>query len=145
MKPLVALLLLLASSTSRCQEWNGDTCNVSLTRAYNFFAVRPGAATLGDFNGDGALDFAVILDGKGHSGRTAIGVCLSREARPLLITDPYQSATITTKPKGTAYLDFETEGHGIYELDSISVSDGTWLGASYILRGGVFARIIDRD
>jgi len=145
MKLFVAPLIILASSAAHCQEWSSDTCNASLEHAYDFFAIRPGAATQGDFNGDKALDFAVVLDGKAHSGRSAIGVCLSNEARPLLITDPYQSAKIFTKPKGTAYTDFETENRGVYELDSISVSDGAWIGASYILRGGVFVRVIDRD
>jgi hypothetical protein len=145
MKLLVALLILLTSSAATCQEWNGNNCNASLERAYSFFAVRPNASTQGDFNGDGALDFAVFLDGKAHSGRSAIGVCLSKEPRPLLITNPYQSSKIFTKPKGTAYLDFDTDDRGVYELDSISVSDDAWLGASYILRGGVFARVVDRD
>lgn len=145
MKILISLLILLASSAATCQEWTGAVCHASLDQAYSFFAVRPNASTQGDYNGDGEPDFAAILDGKAQSGKSAIGVCLSREARPLLITNPYQSAKIFTKPKGTAYLDFDTEGRGMYELDSISVSDGAWLGASYILRGGVFARVIDGD
>ena len=145
MKHLVALLILLASSAATCQEWNGNTCTRSLEHAYSFFAVRPTASTQGDFNGDGSLDFAVVLDGKSHSGKAAIGVCLSRETRPLLITHPYQSTRIFTKPKGTSYVDFDTEDRGTYELDSISVSDGAWLGASYILRGGVFVRVVDQD
>jgi len=145
MKLFIAPLVILVSSAAHCQEWDSNTCNVSLEHAYNFFATRPGAATQGDFNGDKALDFAVVLDSKAKSGKSAIGVCLSSEARPLLITNPYQSAKIFTTPKGTSYMDFETEDRGVYELDSISVSDGAWLGASYILRGGVFARVIDRD
>lgn len=145
MKLLIAMLICLAPTFAMCQEWNGRTCDASLEHAYSFFAVRPGAATQGDFNGDGALDFAVLLDAKAHTGKAAIGVCLSSESRPLLITDPHQSTTIATAPKGTAYVDFKTEDHGIYELDSIAVSDGARLRASYILRGGVFVRVVDRD
>jgi len=145
MRLLVALLLLTATSVASSQDWTPNACSASLERAYSFFSTRPEAATQGDFNGDDELDFALLLATKVPPNRPAIGVCLSKEARPLLITSPYQSAKIFTKPKGTEYLDFETEKLGTYELDSISVSDGAWLGASYILRGGVFVQVVDSD
>ena len=145
MKFLVALLLLPATSVASSQDWTPNTCSASLERAYGFFSARTEAATQGDFNGDGALDFALLLATKTPPNKPAIGVCLSKEARPLLITRPYQSVKIFTKLKGTQYVDFETEKPGTYELDSISVSDGAWLGASYILRGGVFVQIVDSD
>src|SRR6476469_4325820 len=102
MKRLVALLMVLAPCAATCQEWTGTTCIASLERAYSVFAVRPDTSIQGDFNGDGGLDFAVLLDGKAHKGNAAIGVCLSREARPLIITHPYQSTKIVARPKGTA-------------------------------------------
>jgi hypothetical protein len=116
-----------------------------LGHAYSFFSPRPNAATKGDFNSDGEPDFALLLEAKASPHRAAVGVCLSNEPRPLLITSPYQSAKIFTKPKGTKYMDFDAESSGIYERDAISVSDGAWLGASYILRGGVFVQVIDSD
>jgi hypothetical protein len=145
MRLLVALLLLPATSVASSQDWTPSACSASLERAYSFFAARSEAATQGDFNGDGALDFALLLVAKAPPNKPAIGVCLSKEARPLLITSPYQSAKIFTKPKGTQYMDFENEKPGTYELDAISVSDGAWLGASYILRGGVFVQLVDSD
>ena len=144
LKVLAALLMLPASIGASSGNWNSDSCGEALQRAYGFFSVRPQSTTLGDFNGDGELDFASLLDGKA-SNRRAIGICLSKEARPLLINSPYQSIRIFTKPKGTPYLDVATEKPGIYELDAIAVSDGGWLGASYILRAGVFVQVVDGD
>jgi hypothetical protein len=40
-------------------------------------------------------------------------------------------------------MDRETGKKGAYERDVISVSDGTGAAASYVLRAGVFARIVD--
>ena len=145
MKILAALLILQASIGGATSEWSNDSCGVALEHAYSFFSVGTQSATQGDFNGDGQADFAFLLAGKTRPNKAAIGVCLSNEPRPLLITSPYQSTHIFTKPKGTPYMDFETEIPGRYELDSIAVSDGGWIGASYILRAGVFVQIIDGD
>ena len=146
MKLLAVLLLLQASVASSAQGWSSATCAASLGHAYSFFAPRhDAAATHGDFNGDGVADFALLLEAKASPHKAAVGVCLSNEPRPLLITSPYVSVKIFTKPKGTEYMDFDTEGTGVYEHDAISVSDGAWLGASYILRGGIFVQVIDSD
>lgn len=146
MKYLLALLLLQASAGASAQEWSSTTCGDSLGLAYGFFAPRrDAAATQGDFNSDDSPDVALLLEAKASPHRAAIGVCLSNEPRPLLITSPYVSAKILTKPKGTQYMDFDTGNTGVYEHDAISVSDGAWIGASYILRGGVFVRVIDSD
>lgn len=144
MKTILAAMIGLAVLPAFAQEWNADTCRAGLEHAYATFSARAGASTAGDFNGDHQEDFALLLDDS-LKHRSAIGVCLSREPRVLLITAPYQSSRIFTKPKGTAYMNFETEKKGAYELDAISVSDGAWIGASYILRAGVFARVIDGD
>ena len=140
MKILLVLSVGLAAFPALGQEWRADSCESALARAYTPFSARAGARTSGDFNGDGKADFAVFLDNLA-AHKSAIGVCLSREPRPLLITAPYQTGKIFTKPKGTAYTNSETKG--VYELDTISVSDGAKSGASYILRAGVFARIVD--
>jgi hypothetical protein len=146
MRFLVVLLLLQASAAASAQEWSSATCGASLGHAYSFFATRrDAAATQGDFNSDGTADFAVLLEGKASPHKAAIGVCLSNEPRPLLITSPYVSAKIFTKPRGTEYMDFDSESAGVYEHDAISVSDGACCGASYILRSGVFVQVIDSD
>jgi hypothetical protein len=142
---IVALLLLQAAMDASAASWTSSHCGGALERAYAFFSVRPHASTQGDFNGDGDADFAFLLVTNGTPAKAAIGVCLSNEARPLLITSPPESAVISTKPRGTAYLDFDTKRPGVFELDAISVSDGASMGASYILRAGVFVPIIDRD
>ena len=145
MKSLVGIAMILASSAAYCQGWGSESCGAALERAYTVFSVRPDATTQGDFNSDGQSDFAKLLDHKYQPGKAAVGICLSGVKKPLLITDPYQSTKIFTKPKGTAYMDFNTEKEGVYERDVVSVSDGTWFGSSYILRSGVFVEVIDGD
>jgi len=145
MKIIAVVISLALPSAAFCQEWSREHCSSALEQAYSSFAAREHASTRGDFNSDGKADFALLLDSARDSRKSAIGVCLSREPRPLLITAPYESGKIFTKPKGTAYRDFETEKDGVYERDAISVSDGAWVGASYVLRGGVFAKVIDGD
>ena len=140
MKTILILMLGLVAFPAFAQEWRADSCESALAQAYTPFSARTDAPTSGDFNGDGQADFALFLDNRA-SHNSAIGVCLSREPRPLLITAPYQTAKIFTKPKGTAYTSAKSKG--VYELDTISVSDGAKSGASYILRAGVFARVVD--
>ena len=145
MKLLVALVVLVTPLPAFAQEWNAASCESALESAYASFSARDAANTTGDFNSDGRADFALLLDSVWGVKRSAIGVCLSREPRPLLILNPYETGKIFTKPKGTAFMDVETETEGVYERDVISVSDGGWIGASYILRAGVFVKIIDGD
>lgn len=145
MKMLLIVAALASPSLALSQEWNQADCTSALEHAYNPFLARSEAHTTGDFNSDGRADFAVLLDRQGAPSRSAIGVCLSNEARPLLIISPFQTGKIFTKIKGTAYQDSETGVEGTYDRDVISVSDGAWIGASYLLRAGVFVRIVDGD
>jgi hypothetical protein len=142
MKSIVVLIALAASSSVFGQEWSAESCGAALERAYSPFSERTGTTVHGDFNSDGLIDFALLLDNS-RTSKSAIGVCLSNEPRPLLITAPYATAKISTKPKGAAYTDRETGKKDTYERDAISVSDGAGVGASYILRVGVFARVVD--
>ena len=145
MKTVAIFLALAAPASALSQDWTAETCNSALEHAYSPFAAKPGASTRGDFNSDGLTDFALLLGNSRNTRNSAIGVCLSKEPRPLLITAPYATGTISTKPMGTAYRDLETAKKGAYERDAISVNDGAGAGASYILRAGVFARVIDGD
>ena len=145
MKSFAVIALVISPSICNANDWNMETCVSALESAYQPFKARTDASTTGDFDSDGKNDFAVILDKTKNNQKSAIGVCLSIDKRPLLITAPYQSTKIFTKPKGTAYMDFDTEKGGIYDRDVISVSDGAWIGASYALRGGIFVQIIDGD
>ena len=136
---------MMASAAAYSQEWSDDSCHSELQRAYTLFVVRPGATTQGDFNSDGSPDIAKLLDHTALPDKAAVGVCLSGVKKPVVVTNPYESTKVFTKPKGTTYLDYESETEGIYERDAISVSDGTWFGASYILRAGVFVQVVDGD
>jgi len=144
MKVIVVLIALAAPSLALGQEWSAESCSAALERAYSPFSARAGASTRGDFNSDRQADFALLLDSSRSTGKSAIGVCLSKEPRALLITAPYATANISTKPQGTAYSDRETGKKGTYERDAISVSDTAGgASASYVLRVGVFARVVD--
>lgn len=88
--------------------WSAPNCVSALEQAYKPFAARKSAEASGDFNSDGQPDFAMLLDNARTPAISAIGICLSNESRPLLITAPYQTVEIFTKPKGTAYEDYET-------------------------------------
>ena len=144
MKFIVVLIALAAPASAFGQEWTADSCSAALERAYSPFSARAGANTRGDYNSDGLADFALVLVNS-RTHKAAIGVCLSKEARPLLITAPYAAARISTKPAGTRYTDRETGKKGTFERDAISVSDGAKSTASYVLRVGVFDRVVDGD
>jgi hypothetical protein len=145
MKTIAVVLALALPSVASCQGWSVESCSAALEHAYSSFSAREHASTAGDFNSDGEADYALLLDSVRDSHKSAVGVCLSKEPRPLLVTSPYASGKIFTKPRGTAYKDSETGKEGVYERDAISVGDGARAGASYILRVGVFARVIDRN
>jgi len=140
---IAVLIALAAPSSALGQEWSADSCSAALERAYSPFSARDGASARGDFNRDGLSDFALLMDNSRDKRKSAIGVCLSGEPRALLITAPYATTTISTKPQGTTYTDRETGKRGAYERDAISVGDGAGGGASYVLRVGVFARVVD--
>lgn len=142
MKVIVTLIALAAPFSALSQDWSAESCGAALEHAYSPFTARVGATTRGDFNSDGLPDFALFLDNV-RAGKSAIGVCLSKEPRPLLITAPFATATISTKPSGTGYVDQESGKRGAYERDAISVTNGAGASASYVLRVGVFARVVD--
>lgn len=143
MKTIVVLFALAAPLPAMGQDWNVESCSAALERAYAPFSARAGSSTRGDFNSDGSSDVALFVDRGRGAHPSAIGVCLSNEPRPLLVTAPYATGTISTKPHGTPYTDRETGKKGIYERDAIFVSDGEATSASYVLRVGVFARVVE--
>ena len=145
MKVVAVLIALAAPASAIGQAWTAETCSAALEHSYASFVARAGATTRGDFNSDGLPDAALLLDNMRGAHRSAIGVCLSKEPRPLLITAPYAAGTISTTPVGTRYTDSETGRTGAFERDAITVRDGGGARASYVLRVGVFARVIDGD
>lgn len=145
MKTIAVLLALAAPTAALGQEWSAALCTAALERAYSPFLARLPANTRGDFNSDGLTDFALLMDHPRDPHKSAIGVCLSREPRALLITAPYATAHISTKQQGTPYVDRQTGKKATYERDAISVDDGEGATASYVLRVGVFARVVEGE
>ena len=135
--------LFLMSSASASEPWTATSCKESIAHAYNGYELRDAAPASGDYNDDGHSDFAFLLDRQ--SKKAAIGVCLSGVGFPVAITNIYVSGHISTKVKGTRYMNFDTETESTYERDVISVDDGAWIGASYVLRQGIFVEVVDRD
>ena len=103
--------------------------------------MRPASTIRGDFNGDGRDDWAGLMDRKAQPARSAIGVCLSGEVRPLLIPGQHRLARIALTTKGSRHADLVTDMTGVFERDAISTTDEDGNTVSYILRIGTFARI----
>lgn len=142
---LTASALLLTGTAASAQDWTPAQCAASLERAYSFFSARAGTQVQGELNGDGRVDHALLLDHRARPDRSVIGVCLSGEPRPLLITDPYASTRIAITPHGAEYHDAQAGNAGRFELDAITVGDADDARASYILRVGVFERIVHAE
>ncbi|MFC0679573.1 hypothetical protein ACFFGH_17185 [Lysobacter korlensis] len=145
MRLVLGFLLLAAPSAALCAEWDQTHCLASLDRAYSLFTIRSDAAIRGDFNGDGRDDWASLMDRKAPPAKAAIGVCLSGEARPLLIPSQHGLVSITMRAKGSRHSDLATDLSGVFERDAISANDESGAQSSYILRAGTFARIASRD
>ena len=142
---LIASALLLTSTAASAQDWAREQCAASLERAYSFFSTRAGTQVQGELNGDGRADHALLLDHRSRPDRSVIGVCLSGEPRPLLITDPYASTRIAITPRGREYRDAQAGNARQFELDAITVDGAAAARASYILRVGVFERVVHAD
>ena len=109
----------------------------------------------GDFDGDGHLDIALliqnrlkpVLDYSERAYSSLIAVCFSRPPAVILhlIDKPYCSDFIERAPKGQRYYDFETEKTGTYPLDGVRTICFEKASATYVYDGAGFRRIVDGD
>ncbi|MHB9097095.1 MAG: hypothetical protein ACYC5X_04645 [Syntrophales bacterium] len=109
--------------------------------------TKPYSKTVGDYDGDGKEDIALLLRPISGHGDYAISVCLSSKpsGAPELIHKAYTYGPLVTTPKGREYYDFSTDAEGRYELDGIGSYCCECCGATYILRKGKFVEVIDSD
>lgn len=108
---------------------------------------EPYSRTRGDFDGDGKMDWAILLRPKSGNGKFAISVCLSSRASraPELIPDAYTAGPLSTTPKGRKYLDSDSNFERRYEHDGIGSYCCECCGATYIFRNGQFVAVVDSD
>jgi hypothetical protein len=112
------------------------------------------AMMIGDFDGDGQKDVALLiqtgpaieLSDPGRLESRRIAVCLNQRNVTLRIIDHlYCGDGISLARKGGSYHDFESETQGTYLHDGISAYCFEKAGATYQFQDGGFHRIIDSD
>lgn len=100
--------------------------------------------TSGDFNADGHLDYAALVN---VGGVPHLAVCIShrRMVRLFTVVDPYCSDLVFRSKAGKLYYNFETDRDEVLPRDGVSVSCFEKAGATYLYEKGVLRRIIDSD
>ena len=98
----------------------------------------------GDFDGNGARDWAVLGL---HGGRRMVAVCLNpgRRQKLLVIDDPYCSDVLVRTKARSVLFDIEAERDRRIDHDGISALCLGKAGATYVLESGKFVRIVDSD
>ena len=142
-------LILLAASPALAT----DACRARAAAAFPDHRPAPATAertsvsARGDFDGDGAADTALLLQPLGGTAKLAAAVCLSGSpgGQPMLIEDIYTAGNLSTKGKGSRYVDYDTEQAGVYERDGINSYCCGCCGATYVLRNGAFVQVVDSD
>jgi hypothetical protein len=101
----------------------------------------------GDFDDDGRMDVALLLQTTSPPGALKIVVCLSSlgVSRPVVVERPYCSEGITRVSKGQRYHDFATDREGIYPRDGVHAYCFEKAGATYLFTDGSFRQIVDSD
>ena len=112
-------------------------CGADLRDIINVDA-RYASVAAGDFDADGRIDVAVLVESR-TQGRTLVVVFMSSvRGGPVVAGDG--DAYVTTISRGTLGHDFDTETDFTYTTDAIFTGDLHCCGASLIWRDGKFAR-----
>lgn len=100
--------------------------------------------TSGDFNADGHLDYAALVN---VVGVPHLAVCIShgRTVRLFTVEGPYCSDLVFRSKARKRYYNFETDRHEVLPRDGVSVSCLEKAGATYLYEKGGLRRIIDSD
>lgn len=143
-----------AQITKQLREWSVTSVTVDVAEWTKSHRRNP-SLVHGDFNGDGHLDIALliqnrlkpVLDYSERAYSSLIAVCLSRPPAVILhlIDKLYCSDFIERVPKGQRYYDFETEKTGTYPLDGVKTICFEKASATYVYDGAGFRRIVDGD
>jgi len=162
MKIYILLIMFYLSSVSMNTEAAEMSCEERTKSAFPSYELTSGSAdrgvpthdptkpyskTVGDYDGDGKEDIALLLRPRSGAGEYAISVCLSSKPSraPEFIQEAYTYGPLSTTPKGREYHDFDTGKEGLYEFDGIGSYCCECCGATYILRQGRFVEVIDSD
>lgn len=99
---------------------------------------------MGDYDGDGRRDWAVLLE---HEGVRKVVVCLTNSTVPKLrvIEQPYCHDLVSSKKAKSRLYNFETDRIETIKNDGISTSCFERAGATYVFERGTIRRIIDDD
>lgn len=102
------------------------------------------AVAMGDYDGDGRRDWAVLLE---HEGARKVVACLTKSTGPRLrvIEEPYCDDLIFTKRAKSRLYNHETDRIEIIKNDGIGTSCFEQAGATYVFERGTIRRIIDSD
>jgi len=102
---------------------------------------------LGDLDGDGQGDLAMLIETAPDPNAVAIAVCLSSAGptAPRFVEHPPCSDGITLAPRGGRYFDVEHERSGTYAEDGIHAYCFEKAGYTYLVQGGGFQQIADSD
>lgn len=132
-----------ASLASRYRSWQVRTQCVG-EATDNAIDPKWASVASGDYDGDGRIDQAILLEPKSSSNRTIVVVFMSSiGSEPVLAGDGSQQ--MATIPRGRRGHNFDTERDFTYENDAIFVGDYHCCGASLIWRNGKFIAIPTSD
>lgn len=143
-----------AQITKKLQEWSVTSISADVAAWSKSHRKNP-TLVRGDFNGDGHLDVALliqnrakpVLDYPERAQSSLVAVCLSRPTAVVLhlIDKLYCSDAIEQVRKGRQYYDFEKEKAGTYPLDGVRTICFEKASATYVYDGAGFRRIVDGD
>lgn len=131
-----------AALNSRLQGWQlaRVTKEVSKVAKGQFNPV----IGIGDFDGDGRNDEAILVQ---HAGQTKVAVCLvtASGTRLVVIEEPYCSDYLFISKAGSEQYDHETGKTEVIKNDGISVFCFESAGATYLYDGQAFRKLIFSD
>jgi len=99
---------------------------------------------IGDFDGDGRNDEAILIQ---HAGQKEVAACLATAGgtRLVLIENPYCSDYLSISKAGSKHYDYDTDTIEVIKKDGISVSCYEQAGATYLYEGTTFRQLVDSD
>jgi hypothetical protein len=105
--------------------------------------VNP-VVTRGDFDGNGAADYAALVNAKGS---TRLAVCMSRGATTelLVVERPYCTDLVYRSKAKSKHHNFDTGKDEFIKHDGVSVSCFEKAGATYVYEKRKLREIVDSD
>ena len=127
-----------ASLASRYRSWQVRMQCVGEARE-NAIDPKWASVASGDYDGDGRIDQAILLESKSSANRTIVVVFMSSVGSEPVLAGP-GSQQMSTIPRGRRGHNYELDRDFTYESDAIFVGDYHCCGASLIWRTGNSSR-----